>query len=324
MQKMKRGLYDRIINTKELSRTEIHFLFLLASSCNESGQVIGTYYKSIAKALNCDKSKFYQLRDDLTEKGFITWNKNYYTDIDIELLGNSFMVSSEGSVKAEYNDYVDLNINIFQDKDFFKCKAGAIRMAMEFIKRVAAKGAITESNSLVADRRSAEEKRKLWYLPYNEHKKMAALLGVRQNMIKRYLAELQPWISVAYRIENEGKQYDIVTVKKSTLERPKYEASQKGKRIKEKAYPERQWYMFYINSYCRRNKIQDDNISLSDTAELIKQYRDIASKRKLNIMNIICKAIRNTTSTVLNSISVHKALKNLIDYDYSNNSFALQ
>jgi predicted transcriptional regulator len=189
---------------------------------------------------------------------------------------------------------------------------------------VSANSAITEANNISADNKAAEEKRKLWYLPYNEHKKMAELIDVQQRMIKRYIDELKPWISIAHRIEKEGKLYDVITVLKNSILRPKYEASQRGKRVKDKVYPERSWYMYYIKSFCRRNRINEEDVNLSDTADLIKQYRDQASKCKLNIMNLICKAIKNTTSTVLNSINVHKALKNLIDYDFINYDVAIQ
>lgn len=317
MQKMKSKLYNKIIQSKDLSKIEIHFLFVLASCCNETGWVIGVYYKNIAKILKCDESKFYQLRDSLTDKGFIRWEKNFFADIDIQLIDNDFLVLKGATTEAEYKDYIDLNINIFQDEHFFECKAGAIRLAMELIKRVAADEAITLNNSPTADKKLAEDKRKLWYLPYNLYKKMSVLLEVKQRMIKKYLTELQPWISIVHKVEYESSIYDVVTVKKSTIERPKYECSTKGKRVRERTYAERSWYIFYINSYCRRNKITEDDMNLSDTADLIKQYRDKASKRNLNIMHLICKAIKNTTSSVLNSISVHKALINLINYQQS-------
>lgn len=312
MQKIKYTYFDRMI-TADLSRIEERFLFLLAKICDESGCATGIYYKSITKLLECDDSTFYEIRDRLTEKNFIKWEKNHAADIDIKMVGNSFMVMGEdGIIKPVYSDYVDININIFQDPEFYKCRAGAIKMAMVFVKRVAANGAITETNSIAADKKSAEEKRKLWYLPFNEHKKMAGLLQVKTRMIKDYLKELQPWISVANKIEKEGKAYDIITVKKKSLERPIYETTKRGKRAIEKVYADRYWYMYFIKTYCRRNKIEENDISLSDTADLIKQYRDEARKKGLNIMHLICKAIRNVASSILNSINVHKALRGLL------------
>lgn len=318
MQKMKRDLYNKIIESADLSKLEIRFLILLASICNESGQVIGAYYKSIAKEIGCTDSKFYHLRDSLTEKGFITWEKNHSADIDIKLVGNNFMVqTADGSIKAEYNNYVDLNISIFQDKALYQCKAGTIRMAMEIIKRVSANEAVTEANKLAYDSKKAEEKRKLWYQPYREYKTLADKLKVQQRMIKKYIKELKPWITLAHNIEKEARVYDIITVKKAALEKVDYEKSQKGKKVKSKAYAEREWYMHFIKSYCRRNKIEikEAEDHLSDTAELIKQYRSKAGEKKLNILTLICKAIRNASSAILNSYHVHKALRNLINYN---------
>lgn len=313
MQRIKYTYFNRMI-TGELSRIEAKFLFVLADICDESGCATGVYYKSITNLLNCDESTFYEIRDRLTEKNLIKWEKNNAADIDIKMVGNSFkVIGTDGQIKLVYTDYVDININIFHDPEFFACRAGVIKMAMEFVKRVAAQGAITETNSISAKKNVAEDKRKLWYLPFNEHKKMAKLLNVKTRMIKSYLKELQPWISVAHKIEKEGSLYDIVTVKKKALEHPTYETTKRGKRVTEKVYADRYWYMHFIKTYCRRNKIEENEISLSDTADLIKQYRDEARSKGLNIMNLICKAIRNVASNILNSISIHSSLKGLLN-----------
>lgn len=295
-----------------LSKLELKLLIKLGSICDESGSVTGVYYKSMTTLLNCDESSFYEIRDNLTAKGFITWEKNHSADIDIKMTGNSFMVYKDGIPQPHYSDYIDINISIFQDEKFFECKAGAIRMAMELVKRVAANEAITLANTYAADKSVAEEKRKLWYLSYNQLGDMAKLLHVKPRMIKVYLKELEPWISVAKNIEVEGKLWDIITVKKESLIRPTYQTTKKGKRWTEKVYADRYWYMYFIKTYCRRNKIKEDEMNLSDTADLIKQYRDEARRKGLNIMHLICKAIRNVASSLLNSIGVHSALRNLL------------
>ena len=317
MQKIKRILYDKIINSK-LSRLEIMFLFYLASRCDAAGNVVGIYYETIKEDLNCSVAKFYHLRDRLAEKGFISWEKNNSADIDVKLLENSFIQLVNGIEEVVYEDYVDINIAIFQDKEFFKCKAGAIQMAMEFIKRVSANGAVTATNSESYDKKEAERKRKLWYLPYNEYKKLAKLLNVSTRIVKQYLREeLSPWISLAHNIINDGKAYDVITVLKEPLLRPVYNASDNTKRKKSKVYPERYQYMHFVKTFCRRKGIllDTEDKNLIDTADLIKQYRSMAKEQGRNIFNLLSSAINNTSSMVLNSYNVHSALKNLIKYN---------
>jgi hypothetical protein len=320
MQKIKRELYDKIINSK-LSRLELHFLFYLAMRCDPDGKVSGVYYHSLCEALNCSVAKFYQLRDSLTKKGFISWTKNHSADIDLVLIGNQFEKKYDREKEDYiYSNYVDININIFHDEKFFKCKAGAIQMAMYFINRVEASGAVTAENSITRNqsdenKKKAELKRKLWFLPYNDYKILSDLLNVTLRMIKRYFEELEDWISVVHDLDIDGKEKDIITVERAAVLRPFYQASDSNKRKKVNVYPERYQYVHFVKTYCRRQGITyDQEEMLSDTADLIQQYRNAAREKDRNIFSLLSRAIQNAASVVLNSFNVHKALTNLLKY----------
>ena len=321
MQKIKRALYDKIIRS-DLSRLELYFLFYLAMRCDPDGKVIGVYYHSLSQDIGCSVAKFYHLRDSLTKKGFIYWEKNNSADIDVTLIGNQFING--------YRDYVDINIAIFHDPEFFKCKAGAIQLAMYFINRVEAQGAVTEENSVSRDPKKGELKRKLLYTPYKDYKDLAKMLKVSVRIIKHYIdEEISKWITVGHNIVVDDKEKDIVTIKRKALLRTMYNASDdlendtidetskevSRKRKKEKVYPERYQYIHFVKTFCRRQGIDcEKEDMLKDTADLILQYRGAANEKDRNIFNLITRAIQNSASVVLNSFNVHQALKNLLQY----------
>lgn len=301
MQKMRYDLYNRIINDTSLSRLEIQFLFWLAMHQDERGYVTGVYYHEMSMQLSCSKSGFYLVRDSLTQKGYISWDKSCNADMDIKLYDNSFFINGD----LVYENYVDLNIEMFSSSEFYKCRAGAIKLAMYLIKRVEAAKAVTYANSFSSDSMESQNARKLWFNPGKYISVIKNILKVKIRSIKEYLEELKKWIGNA-DVFHEGNKYMVITVLKKALVRPG-----KGK----KSYPERKSYVHKIKTFCRRNSIETDDKNLKDTADLILQYKKIAGQAGLNITNLICKAIELAGSSVLNSYNIHKTLRNLISYN---------
>lgn len=302
MQKMKRELYDKIIQS-DLSKREIRFLFFLAARCDVHGQVKGIYYSEVSEEIGCYVATFYELRNHLTKKGFIAWEKNTSADMDVTLIGNSF-INAQG--QEEYTNYMDINISIFHDKSFFRLKAGAIRTAMELTKRVAAQEGITATNSLCWNQEDAEKRRKLFYKHGNVQKNLASRVHVSVRMMKKYLVSLRNWISVYQSTEGS---YDIVTILKSTLLHEEYQVKKKKKKL----YAERLAYVHFIKTVCRRNKIEANEQHLSDTADLVRQYLTRAKESGKNIFLQMNKAILYTTvSKMLNSYNVHSMLRKLM------------
>lgn len=300
MRKIKAELYNNMISDKSLSRLELRLLFWLAAHQDEQGAVTGIYYTDIAEELHCSVSGFYLVRDNLVKKHYITWDKSDMADMDIRLLGNSFVVNGE----TIYEDYIDTDIAVFKDETFFKLKAGAIRLGMYFLKRVEAAGAVTMANALAAMGKEAEYARKLWYNPLNLYKVLKKLLGVDVRSIKEYMNVLKPWIGEG-TVQKEGIHYKVVTVLKAGILKSK----------EKKAYPEKEAYKQKIKMFCRRKGIDSDRKNLVDTADLIMQYRNIAARAGCNILTLIATAIDNTCTSILNSYNVHKSLRNLIEYN---------
>lgn len=303
MQKMKFDLYNRIMNDNTLTRNELHFLFWLAAHQDVAGLVTGVYYADMEKELNLSTSGFYYVRDSLEQKTYITWEKNFQADMDIRLQGNSFLVDGE----AVYKDYVDLNIAMFAGKQFFNCKAGAIRLAMYLVKRVEAAEAVTMANSPVYSGAEAEKARKLWFHPLKQFKVLKSILGVDVRSIKKYFEELKVWIGNA-KIQKDGIVYSVITVLKESLLRPQNQ--------KTGSYAERKSYIQKVKTFCRRMKIpvNDTDRNLTDTADLIRQYQKLAAQAGCNIYTLLYTSMERTCTGVLNSYNVHKALRDLINY----------
>lgn len=292
MQKMKFSLVNRVIK-EQLTSMEYNLIFYLVKICNHKGECVGVYYQVITQELSCSKATFYQIRDSLTEKGFITWQKNHSADIDIQLTGNDFTENGE----IVYKDYLNTNISILNDKSFYSLRVGAKQLVLELLKRGA-----------------AGKKNKLWYIPFNQYKRFAEILRVSLRIVKEYFADIKRWIQVGHAVK-DGKEYDIITILKRAIKEPQYIVSCKGKAKSVQAYPEYMEHKHYIQTQCRRNHIQANEIQLADTATLIQQYKKKAKALGNNIYNMVLRAIKNVNSMELNSISVHKILQNMIRFN---------
>lgn len=316
MQKIKRDLYDRLILEK-LSKLELAFIFLLAKNCDENGNVEGIYYAETSKKLNCSEAMFYLLRDSLEKKKFISWTKNNSADIDVKLLGNEFTVDENNEI--EYKEYIDINIEIFNEPKFFECKAKAIQLMLYIVKCVASKGAITLANTKSANPRIAQSKRTIWTDDIDKkYKELASLLGVTRRAIKEYIIDLAKWMEVKKSNDNvtndKHKDKDIIVVLKDALIKPKYQANKNSKKNEKNIYPERYRYLHFISTIVRRNKIISDKNNISDIADLIFQYIKISKDKNKDIFTIIKRIVCNNEMVELNTFKVQAYLKNVLSF----------
>ncbi len=316
MQKIKREVYDRLI-IETLSRLELKFLLYMFSRCDEKGNVPGVYYAEISNEINCSEAKFYHLRDSLTNKNFISWKKNNSADIDITLIGNDFTMVTDGKEEIVFKSYIDINIEVFNNPQFYKTKAKAIQLALYIIKCVAAKGAITYANMKSAvNTYKAQATRTIWYNNNNEYKSLAKLLSVKVRALKEYFTELSQWIEInkvndAVK-DPKLKSKRIVTVLKNALLKPTYRANKNGKKNIQNNYPERFRYIHFVKTVCRRNNILAEENHISDVANLIFQYIKIFKDNNKNIYKSIETFICNSKTVSLNCFYIHSCLKNAI------------
>lgn len=291
MQKIKFDLLNSIISDTSLTAKEIDFLIFLCKTNDNNGTCRGVYYKDIVSELLCSKDKFYKMLKGLSDKGYIIYKKNHSTDVDITIIGNNFIVDGE----PIYRDYMSLNYKVFYDNKFLKLKAGAKRLLLDLCKRTL-----------------SGQKNKLWFIPYNEYKIYSEKLGVSKRVVKDYFNNIRNWVQVAHNIYSDGKEYDVITFLASALNSPQIITKEHGKSQSRKMYEEHSFYIHYIKTFCRRKKIKYNIENLYNTAVLIKQYINKAKENGKSIFNLITKAINTLHDNILNSISVHKIIKNFM------------
>ena len=127
MQKIKNEVLDRLLKAG-LSRAEVDFIIYISHYQDDCGRVMGLYYKDVCSALKISYQTFYDVLENLQEKGIICVHKAFYADWDVTITGNQF--------KDGYSGYVSTGDDIFADKSFRGCKAEEKLLAMEFLKIV--------------------------------------------------------------------------------------------------------------------------------------------------------------------------------------------
>lgn len=174
MQKLKLSVIDNMIASK-LTSAEVNFILVVSRYQDETGRVIGVYYKDICKELDISYQKFYDIKNSLVEKGIISASKESYTDWDITICNNDFTNSDfkEG--------YINTNHKIFFDKNFYLLKANEKLLAMQFLKiSYAGRGEVM----------IGIEK---FYKKYTE------LLGVTKRVIQNYMTSLREFFSIGVK-----------------------------------------------------------------------------------------------------------------------------
>lgn len=233
MQKLKLSVIDNMITSK-LTSAEVNFILVVSRYQDETGKVIGVYYKDICKELDISYQKFYDIKNSLVNKGIIRASKESYTDWDITICNNNF--SNPESYKE---GYINTNHKIFFDKNFFTLKAGEKLLAMQFLKiSYAGRGEVM----IGVDK---------------FYKKYTKLLGVSKRVVQNYMTSLRTFFSVGvkdhiYWIRPLVKVYrDLGS--KSEDERYRGHIGE---------------------TLARREKLDHTMTTLQQTVDLIKQYRD--------------------------------------------------
>lgn len=112
-----------------ITSKEIDFLIYISRFQDESGRVEGVHYKDVCDTIHISYQAFYDIKNSLIEKGFISAEKTNRIDHDITIIGNSF------KNVEEFESYINTNYDIFYDEKFLAMKAGSKLLAMEMMKR---------------------------------------------------------------------------------------------------------------------------------------------------------------------------------------------
>lgn len=234
MQKIKNSILDRMMTSK-LTSKEIDFLIYISRFQNDDGRVSGIHYKEVCNQMKMSYQRFYDVKNSLIKKGFISAEKSNRIDHDITILGNKYE-----NVENITEGYVNTNHNMFYHEAFFKLKAGAKILAMELLRMsYAGKGEFHIGTT-------------------NFYVKYTRLFGVTKRVMRTYLMSLK---EVFFSIGIVDGQYYI---------RPKKIVyKQHGAKSENDNLAEHN-----VDVICRRNKIKDyTDKAYKDVLTIVRQYK---------------------------------------------------
>lgn len=267
MQKISIEVLEKAMRA-DLSSAEVDMLLYIARYQDQSGTAYGIYYKDVCNNINISVQTFYDCRRNLEEKGIILAEKNNYYDWDITILDNSF------AGKENYGrGYVSVASDMVKSKEFRSFRANAKLMALYLLRE--------------------------WQINVKRSKKAAyqilkenflekfKILGVSKRMIREYLSELEPFLSVY--LEN-GRKYYL------TFKREKVQNHGPSENDEKRNHD--------IDTACRRNRIKEwADKQRNDILTVLRQYEPKLQKafgfdlgrivsRSLEMMNAGSKASR--------------------------------
>lgn len=237
-----------------LTSKEIDFLLYVSRFQDDNGNVAGVHYREVCEAMHMSYQGFYDVKKSLVEKGFIESTKSNRIDHDIKIIDNAFL--SQEDINA---GYVNTNKEIFRNEDFYKMKAGAKLLALQFIK-------VSRSN------------RGQYKIGKNTfYEKYTSMLGVDRRAIRVYLMQLRKFFSIGIK---DGMYYM----------RPKVAGLTAGHVFESDNFNDHN-----VEVMCRRNKIKNpEKKSLKDVSGLIKQYKKMALEVHKDIIGVLNQAIEKS------------------------------
>lgn len=306
MNKIKYDLIHRIYNDTSLTNDELNMIIYLAKNADDFGCVEGMYYKECAKELSVCHSQFYNVLNSLQKKGYIQKNKEYNSDINVYLYGNEFIEPDDNCEPvAVYKNYLNLNMAIFEDKEFYGLKVNAKKLLIALLVKSVNDKARRQKNG----KHMVKTYLKIFHVPANQYSIYAEKLHVTKRMIKRYFKDIKKWLST-YN-DSIYTEKDIITIQECAAKKPEVLVSERGKTVCRKKTDRFDSDLTYVKMLCRRNEVESDNVSLLDAAQLISQYENKAREIGQNIRSIMERAVK-AVGGILNAAGLNKHISNYI------------
>lgn len=311
MNKLKYDLIRKIYDDTSLTSDELNMLLWIAKNADDFGTVTGMYYKEIAKELSICHSQFYNIINSLQEKGYIKKSKEYRFDMDIMMEKNMFVVPDENyEPVVEYKDYLNLNISIFEDKEFYSLKVYAKKLLLALIVKAV-------NDRARRNKAGGRTYAKIFHVPANLYHVYADKLHVTIRMIKSYFKDISKWISL-YN-DKEFTSTEIISVKEKVISKPEIFVKEKGKTAIRKKTDRFDSDLEFVKMLCRRRDIESDEESLTDAAMLLSQYQNRAKEIGQNIRSIAERTM-SSIGSILSAAGLNKYISNYIANAKSNAS----
>lgn len=266
-----------------MTGNEVNFILYLSRFQNESGKVIGVYYKDVCEELQISLQGYYDLLHSLEHKGLLSLEKNNYYDVDITLIDNDFTGYDYKNIDKNAG-YINTNYQLFKSKVFMDLKGPEKLLAIDWLK------------NYLAGKRSYAVNVQRFVQKYKE------LLGISRRSLMGYVKMLKIFFSIGIK---DGVYY----ITPRAAFRKKYEKAESD------VYEEHQKEVGL-----RRNRVRSVPEKIKDgILRLFKQYSPYIksepnfdfSKVVYNTLEITNKEIINPYKwkRVLNIALVHKELR---------------
>lgn len=279
MQKLSNTIIDKMI-TMQLTSAEVNYMIFISRFQDDNGRVRGVYYRELCQEMDMSYQTFYNVKESLVKKGFITCHKENKIDHDITIVNNIF------KDKADINKgYVNTNHKIFYDKNFLKLKAGAKLLAMEIIRMsYAGKGQFKIGKQ-------------------NFYDKYTKMFQVSKRVIRTYLMSLKEFFSIGIVLGN----YYM---------RPK---SQKVYRQPEQRSEADHFLEHNITAAFRRQRIDSiTGEEFSDLITIYHQHKHQALKFGKDMLNLLYHAIEQSVEVLKDKLVRPKLIHKLIIEELAN------
>lgn len=335
MNKMKRALIKKIVRNNKITSKEFDLLFLLCGKQNENGTVENVYYRDICSELECSKATFYNIINGLSDKGFVKKQPKTSPreDFNIILLDNDFsndLVAIEndddGNItkwKTLYRDYVETDYSFLYEKKFHDMPVGAKRMALYYLN--------------IYHSKEFKDIRKMWQPKHHlkrDKNGLSTILGVKPRSILHYYEILDDYIHLESNKFCSGNGHyeagkrDIVYIRKSFTGKVKRSFTERNV-VKQKKIPVNFFADEHrVKTFCRKQKIGFDKLSLNDVTGFFNQYRKlfdckveeinaceqipIDKKITVSLWDVLKECILDASSLELIPATVHSFLKERI------------
>ena len=252
-QKLKSATFEKIIQAN-LTSSELNFIVYLSHFQDDTGTIIGVYYKDICEAIKISHQTFYDVLRSLSEKGIISYKKKNYNDWDITILNNDF--SYENALKE---GYIKMGFDMFHDPGFYKLKVHEKLLAIHIM------------------RASAGGDRSYCIGVQNFYDKFKETFGVTKRVLQGYIKSLRKFFSIGIK---EGKIW--VTVLKW---------AKNSSMTDKKAFS---WHNAKVLFRRNRVKVSEDTKVFKGMMELVGQYLEQYKYKSAKYVEYVMSATRRS------------------------------
>jgi len=304
---------EQVLDVSNNAQTsnEMNVYFRLVKMRNRDNYVQGVHWKDIVDFLKISKSGYYHSIVELEKKGYIKRLKLNRYDTDIIIIDDEFqtMVKNIES-NTNHDQYINLNMKIFNDKEFYNLKANEKRFILHLLKRYTPQNKGKIKYNPGEELEVYAEYLKVDRLPEGEEKKNNAY-----RCIKKYYKHIKKWISVSPDILVNGEVKRFVTILQGTIDLSRRCFTQSGKLKESNIYAEYDCQEHILKTFLRRSKINYDDQNLADTAWLVRQYKNRLKKSGRDIYDYVKEAILMSLDNCfeLTSKAVNNILSNICE-----------